>query len=91
MQKTKKLTWIQGPHPIWGRGGREENIHALKLHLTFPKWQWEDQNKRFSIVGPASVLWTQKGECYELFDRKTRQVVGQWRALQAAKNAAQNL
>ena len=88
----KKLTWTKRPHPIWGKGGKEEDIHKLGLSVAFPKWQWLDKSGRFDIVGPASCLGgISDEEVYELYDRDSREVVVTYASLDEAKRAASDL
>ena len=85
MQKSKEqIKWIKRPHPIFGEGGAEFEIHAL-IKTTFPKWQWVGGfDQRYSIIEPSDIsmnLW-------ELFDREE---IYRFKTLEEAQEKANNL
>ncbi len=56
------MKWVKTPHPIWGKGGTEENVHEFVTIISFPKWI--HRKGKCSIIEPCGVTSGQ----YELYD-----------------------
>ena len=62
------MKWIKNPHPIWGEGGTEEDVHKiLKRKDVFPTFQYVSlglKKQPLSIIPPCEITLGK----WELYD-----------------------